>query len=376
MKIHYLLFLITLFMAHFASAHTASDSYLSIQDKNDRLSIQWDIALRDLDFALGLDINRDSQLTGAEIKTRANEITGYSLAHLAINSGPSSCLITAQKINIIERNQQQYFSITSSSDCGIDESLMIDYQLFFDIDPTHRGIIVYQVNQRERNFIASGDNTSISINTDKQSPKDVLQVVGTFIIEGIWHIWIGLDHILFLLTLLLPVVLLSTSRQQITRDVKQPLWSIIKLVSCFTIAHSITLSLATLNIVTLPARWVEVTIAASIVVVALNNIKPLFNHSRLWFAFLFGLVHGFGFANVLLDLNLQPVTLALSLLSFNIGVELGQLMIILAVFPLLTALSYWVHYRKIFVPTMSVGFSLVAMVWVIERSTGYMLLGI
>jgi len=201
-------------------------------------------------------------------------------------------------------------------------------------------------------------------------------VVGHFIIEGIWHIWIGLDHIIFLLTLLLPAVILSKPRQQIVSDIKQPLLSIIKLVTCFTIAHSITLSLATLNIVTLPSRWVEVTIAASIVVVALNNIKPFFNHSRLWFAFLFGLVHGFGFANVLLDLNLQPATLALSLLSFNIGVEIGQVFIILLAFPLLYALSYWVNYRKIFVPTMSIGFSLVAMAWVIERSTGYMLLGI
>jgi len=256
MKINYFACLIALFFAHYAGAHTASDSYLTIQDKDEHLSVQWDIALRDLDFALGLDINRDRQLTGAEIKTKADTITQYAMSYLNITR------------------------------------------------------------------------------------------------------------------------VLSKPRQQIVSDIKQPLLSIIKLVTCFTIAHSITLSLATLNIVTLPSRWVEVTIAASIVVVALNNIKPFFNHSRLWFAFLFGLVHGFGFANVLLDLNLQPATLALSLLSFNIGVEIGQVFIILLAFPLLYALSYWVNYRKIFVPTMSIGFSLVAMAWVIERSTGYMLLGI
>jgi len=78
MKINYFACLIALFFAHYAGAHTASDSYLTIQDKDEHLSVQWDIALRDLDFALGLDINRDRQLTGAEIKTKADTITQYA----------------------------------------------------------------------------------------------------------------------------------------------------------------------------------------------------------------------------------------------------------------------------------------------------------
>ncbi|MGH1486731.1 MAG: HupE/UreJ family protein [Cellvibrionaceae bacterium] len=355
-------------------AHTASDSFLTIKNIEDKLLLQWDIALRDLDFVLGLDTNRDSQLSGAEIKTKASEITAHALGNIAITNNQQLCELKLESIHIIERDQQQYFSINSQGNCRPEHSITIDYRLFSDIDPTHRGLINYQSADKEINIITTQKNPTVTINTNTLTNNTLAEkakVISSFIIEGIWHIWIGIDHIIFLLTLLLPAVALTQGKKQALKNGKQAFFAVIKLVTCFTVAHSITLSLATLNIVILPSRWVEVVIAASIIVVALNNIKPLFNHARLWFAFVFGLIHGFGFANVLLDLELQAATLALSLFSFNIGVELGQIAIILIAFPLLYALSYWARYRYFFIPTMSSAFAAIAILWVVERSTGY-----
>ena len=289
-----------------AQAHTASDSFLIITPQKSEILLQWDIALRDLEFALGLDSNLDSQLSSAEIKTAADNITNFALGHINISSNRQNCALTPETINIVEHNQQQYFSINSRSNCSTDSMLTIDYQLFSDIDPTHRGLISYKSGNQIKNFIASVKNPVINIDmSNNTSLSNTLSVIYNFIIEGVWHIWIGLDHIIFLLTLLLPSVLLTQTTKRTYKNSKQMLFNVIKLITCFTVAHSITLSLATLSIVTLPSRWIEVAIAASIIVVAINNIKPLVNHASLWLAFIFGLIHGFGFANVLSDLNIK-----------------------------------------------------------------------
>jgi len=156
-------------------------------------------------------------------------------------------------------------------------------------------------------------------------------VIVTFIREGVHHIYIGPDHILFVLALIL---LGGTTGAQA------------KIITAFTAAHSVTLTLAALNIVQLPSRPVESVIALSIVVVGLHDMQQLRREvpasrnrdPRALFAFTFGLVHGFGFASVLRDLDLPTSALAWSLASFNVGVELGQLTIVLLAAPLLAAL--------------------------------------
>jgi GNAT superfamily N-acetyltransferase len=127
---------------------------------------------------------------------------------------------------------------------------------------------------------------------------------GQYLVEGIWHIWIGFDHILFLLSLLLPAVLVHEARRW--RGVgrfREALVEVLWVVTAFTLAHSITLSLAALGLIELPSRLVESAIAASVVLAAANNLKPLVEHRRWMVAFGFGLIHGFGFASVLAELG-------------------------------------------------------------------------
>jgi len=134
-----------------------------------------------------------------------------------------------------------------------------------------------------------------------------LEQFADYVREGVWHIWIGFDHILFLVSLLLPsVFILVENRWAPATRFRDTFWDVFRVATSFTIAHSITLSLAALSIIQLPSRLVESCIALSVVLAALNNIWPLV-HGRRWaVAFGFGLIHGFGFASVLADLQ-SPV---------------------------------------------------------------------
>jgi hypothetical protein len=140
------------------------------------------------------------------------------------------------------------------------------------------------------------------------------------------------------------------------------------IVTAFTVAHSITLTLAVLGIVSLPSRLVESAIALSVVLAALNNLRPVLRRARVAAAFAFGLVHGFGFAGALFELGLPDDALALSLASFNAGVELGQLAIVGMFLPLAFALRATVAYRRVVLRGGSVAIALVAAVWFVERA--------
>jgi hypothetical protein len=189
-----------------------------------------------------------------------------------------------------------------------------------------------------------------------------------FVWEGVWHIWIGFDHILFLIALLLPAVL---EREQggwrVVENFGTAFVNVLKIVTAFTVAHSITLGLATFEVVKLPARWVESVIAASVVLAALHNFYPVLKAKSWMVAFGFGLIHGFGFANVLGELGLTEGTLLLALVGFNVGVELGQLAIVSVFLPLAYAVRRSWLYRGVALRLGSALIVMIAAVWMFER---------
>jgi len=152
--------------------------------------------------------------------------------------------------------------------------------------------------------------------------------------DGFRHILLGYDHVLFLLTLLLPAVVLRADGGWRPVGAFAPAaLDVAKIVTAFTLAHSLTLALATLHLVDLPSRLVESAIAATIVLAALNNLHPVVTR-RMWLlAFGFGLVHGLGFAGALAALGLPRQAFLWSLLAFNLGIELGQLAIVVLFLP-------------------------------------------
>ena len=190
-----------------------------------------------------------------------------------------------------------------------------------------------------------------------------------FIKHGAWHIWIGIDHILFVLLLVMTSVLQRNGSVWVpTSGFLPALLNVTKVITLFTVAHTITLSLAALGVVDLPPRLVESAIALTVLLVALNNIKPLFG-GRTWaVVFGFGLFHGIGFANTLGYLTQTRIALVKTLVGFNLGVEIGQLAVIAVAFPLLFAIHDKRMYRQRLLPAASVSIGLIATFWFFERA--------
>jgi hypothetical protein len=350
-----------------AHAHKPSDSYLTLSLQGDQLSGQWDIALRDLDFAIGLDADANGEITWGEVKAKHQEIAAYALARLVIAADGAGCPITVVEHLIDNHSDGAYEVMRFTGDClAVPEILSIKYTLLFDVDPQHRGLLRLENQGGTHTAVFSPEHKTWQLESHSVAlGRQFLDFFQT----GVWHIWTGFDHILFLCALLLPAVLeLRSGRWQAVATFRPAFLDVISIVTAFTIAHSITLSLAVLGFITLPSRLIESAIAASVIIAALNNLCPLIER-RLWIvAFVFGLVHGLGFANVLTDLALPKPALAVSLVSFNLGVEAGQLAIVAAFLPLAYLSRRSWLYPRVALGAGSLSIVAIASIWLVERS--------
>jgi hypothetical protein len=367
-----------LLLAAPASAHKPSDSYLTLDVQGRQVDGQWDIALRDLDMAIGLDGDGNGELTWNEVRARQDAIGAYALARLKLASGGGACPLHVAQLLLDEHSDGAYAVLRLRGACGAEvanldvASLDIDYALLFDIDPQHKGLLqLRHAGQVSTAIFAPGS----AHQTLRVADASSMRQFGDYVRHGVWHIWIGFDHILFLLSLLLPAVLVRRDRSWQGRDsFRAAAFDVLKIVSAFTLAHSITLTLATLGVLALPSRLVESAIAASVVLAALNNLWPLFHGRRALVAFAFGLIHGFGFASVLLDLGLPKASLLLSLVGFNVGVELGQIAIVALFLPLAFLARNSKLYRKGLLGAGSCMIALLALAWLAERGLDVKLL--
>lgn len=358
-----------------AAAHKPSDSYLTltVPAAGTVVDGQWDIALRDLEFAIGLDANRDGAITWGELKAARTRITDYAFSRLTLEGigrgERNRCVAGLADLLVDEHVDGHYAVLRFHADCGLRPmQLAVRYQLLFDVDPTHRGLLDVVGYGHEQAEVLS--NSTRAITLDLASPGRWRQFQD-FLAEGIWHILKGYDHILFLLTLLFPaVVLYGRYGWEPRESLREAALDVLKVVTAFTLAHSFTLSLAVLGLVHLPARWVESAIAVTVLLGSLNNLRPVIVNHRWAVAFAFGLVHGFGFASVLSDLGLKGTNLVLALVGFNSGVEIGQIAIVLWVLPLTFVLRHTALYRRAFMPAGAVAISVVAVYWLIARLTG------
>lgn len=273
---------------------------------------------------------------------------------------------------------------------NLPDNLLVTYSAFIKEVPNTRNLLTMEYNWKaglvnnETMFaldFTEGAVTKTLDLTEKSMWKGFVAMVK----QGVWHIWIGLDHILFLLALILPSVVRRVQPTPSTSNTDQVkrkfnIWGwepvkkfrpaflyIIKIITFFTIAHTITLSLAALNIIVLPSRLVESIIALSIGLAAYHNIKPIFKGKDWLIAFVFGLFHGFGFASVMGELGFKGEFLTLTLLGFNIGVEIGQVLIIALIFPVLYFLRNLKLYPKLLV-YLSALLIIISLYWLFERA--------
>jgi hypothetical protein len=355
-----------------AAAHKPSDAYLALSVENGRIFGQWDIALRDLDFAIGLDADADGAVTWGETRARKDAIAAYALARLSIEADGALCALGFDQLLIDRHSDGAYAVLPFTADCAAPHRLTIAYRLFADIDPQHRGLLRLAFGETTQTAVFGPDSARQSFDLARPG---VLRQLADYVADGVEHIFGGYDHILFLLSLLLPaVVLRRNGRWEPQRDFRAALIDVTKIVTAFTLAHSITLALASLRIVELPARVSESAIAFSVIVAALNNIFPLIEGRRWAVAGGFGLLHGFGFATVLGDLGLPPGAMTIALFGFNIGVEIGQLAIVSLFLPLAWVLRGTPAYRLAGVTGGSWLIAGLASVWLVERALDVSLL--
>ncbi len=352
-----------------ALAHKPSDSYLTLAVDGETITGQWDIALRDLDVALGLDGNQDGAITWGEVKARHTEIAAYALSRLTLGPASAPCPPVVREQLIDNHSDGAYAVLRFTATCAsAPKSLDVGYRLLFDLDPQHRGLLNLTAQGATRAGIFSADAPAQQFALADMSKSEQF---ADYVKEGVLHIWTGFDHILFLLSLLLPAVLVRSLvpgvRWTGAPSFKAAFWDVLKVVTAFTIAHSITLSLAALGVINLPSRLTESAIAASVVLAALNNVRPMVYAGRWIIAFAFGLIHGFGFASVLTDLGLPQGSLLLALVAFNLGVELGQLAIVAVFLPIAYALCETAFYRRFIMTGGSLIVATIAAIWLAER---------
>ena len=367
-----LLALLLLALAQPALAHKPSDSFLALRAEGTTIRGQWDIALRDLEHAIGLDADGDGAITWGEVKAKHAAIATYALARLKLRADGRDCDLKVTDHLVDSHSDGAYAVLRFDAGCSAAAPIEIEYRLFSDLDPTHRGLLRWESGKVTTTAVLGPDRPVLRMHAEERTRLAQFLEYGR---EGVWHIWIGIDHILFLVSLLLPAVLVATARGWAPVErFRDAFWDVFKVVTSFTVAHSITLSLAALSVIALPSRLVESAIALSVLLAALNNIRPVVYGRRWIVAFVFGLIHGFGFASVLADLGLPQDALLTALVGFNLGVEVGQLAIVAVFLPFAYAMRRTALYRRAILVGGSSIIALVAAAWMAERALDLKLL--
>lgn len=360
--------LVALTLVYSAHAHVASNGFLVAHVMGKDIDGSVEISIRDVELAVGIDADQDGRVTWGELRTAEPQVRHYIEEHLAFIAQRSRCDLTFEPLQVNDRVDGSYAWLPFKAHCvEAVKDLGIHYSVMDGLDPSHRGLLTLTAGGMTQTALLGGDIPHAAFPVF--APSHWRAFVEYFQ-AGIWHILSGVDHLLFLLSLLLPAVLLrSGDHWEPVVQVRPAFVSIVKVVTAFTLAHSLTLTLAALDIVRLPSRLTESVIAASIIVAALNNIFPIVTEKRARIAFAFGLLHGFGFASVLADMGLPQGARLISLLAFNSGIEAGQMAVVLAVMPIMYGLRSGAFYRRAVMPWGSAAIAALALLWLIQRAT-------
>jgi hypothetical protein len=349
-----------------AGAHAVSTAYLRLEAAGSTPVLQVDLPLRDLEDAVGLDANGDGRITWGKVRAAEARIGAWISAGVGVHRGQSRCETLPQPLALEDHAGTVHASVRYDLRCATGGEWSVDYGLLFDRDRTHRALLAVSSGEHGANA------TAVVLDRDHHVWKESASAWSRFVEfvgQGVWHIWLGYDHLAFLLLLLLPAVLERERSGWVgARSLRAIAVRTLGVVTAFTLAHSITLSLATLGILTPPVMPVEAGIAATVVLAGLANLVPRFAAHGARMAFGFGLIHGFGFANALAELGLVHGGMAAPLAGFNIGVELGQLAVVAAALPLLALFRRRPVYHRLLMPATSAAVASVAGWWLLLRA--------
>ena len=369
-----LISIISSLVSHYSYAHAEGEDYVFVNFFDQRIEGEFQINFIDLSEKLLIQIPSDENSALEAIQTSAPKVIDY------INSNFSISTVEGKKLNLNfieskvlpETTYAQYlFEIQVSK---LPEEVVIFHNMFYENDPKHRGLFLIQYNAVQAKDYGEEYTALIFNPNNSEQTLDLTKVPGLLdslgmVWQGMLHIWKGLDHVLFILALILPTVLRRDDESwQAVDNYKNSLWQLLKIITVFTIAHSITLLLAALEIVKLNSRFVESMIALSIILVAANNLTQSVKRGSLLVILFLGLFHGLGFASVMGNLPFRMDDLVKMVIRFNIGVELGQIAIVMLVFPALYMLRKKPYYNSVILKGGSLLLILIASYWFLQRA--------
>ncbi|MCB2053873.1 MAG: HupE/UreJ family protein [Geminicoccaceae bacterium] len=296
-------------------AHTPSTGYLRLSTDGTDVEGTLEFAVRDLASAVLLDQDGDRRILWGEIENARPALAALVAERLILRRADAACTTNLNEPMVDRRDDGAWLVVPLVATCAGEGALSVDYRFFFDQDPTHRGLLALTRESASATRVAGPDDHLFTFEPDTVAAGGF----ATYFAYGVEHLLIGPDHLLFLAVLLLPL-LTATSE-----PLRKRVWTFGTIVTAFTVAHAIALLLAITGVVSLPGRLVESAIAATIVLTALDNLWRFLPAKRWQLAFGFGLIHGLGFAAVLLPLGLPAGGFWPAFAGFNLGIEAGQI---------------------------------------------------
>ncbi|MEY3524193.1 MAG: hypothetical protein RIR92_258 [Pseudomonadota bacterium] len=373
------LFLASCFLSLPALAHQTGNSYLVLTESNGRLQIELDFIVRDLGNLLQPPTPSDAPApvpppaatpTPEQLQAMQPAITQVIQESLGVQLNEETQPLEFVSQSVVLRNDGLYVRqrFTSPSIAPEIKFVVVRYSFFNQNDKLGRAFFKLQLGKEE---ISSVFDSSTQTQRFALGDTKRWSTIGLFTHEGAWHIWGGPDHLLFLLTLLLPGLMLlhraTGTPETDSHGTKTAALFALKVITAFTLAHSITLLASVLDVISLPSRWIESAIALSIMISAALNLQTRIQWSQWKLAFIFGLIHGMGFANGLRELGLSQTYFIETVLAFNVGVELGQIAAVVAVGIPIILLAKQVRTKQLVMTYGSWGVLLISGIWLVQR---------
>lgn len=307
-----------LLLATPAFAHETTRSYLNVTRQGADLTATLRVAFRDIEVVVWIDEDLDGQVTWAEATRRLEAVAAYAGSTLTLTT-EGACTLTQGPASASTDGGIEYLELTFSGTCpSATAPLTVRSRLFSDIDPDHR--LFLTADATTAILRSSAPEAVIAANAVPGSGWDTAR---SYFVAGVEHLLTGPDHIAFLLLLILPAVTVLTSARAAAAQ-------ILLAVTGFTLAHALTLTAASTALLRPPTDLISGLVAVSIILTAIDNIRPFLPGPRAASAAFFGLIHGYGFATILTGANLSGAKFATALISFNLGIEAAQVLLVLA----------------------------------------------
>ncbi len=373
------------FTAQFGYAHQQPTTIVLLDVSPDKVGMEMQVPLSELELAFGHDVTEN---TDTLVERLSPQLTEYLKNHIHPMTGNASWAvdITDMKVGKAEQTQsgpyqEITFHLVLTPPANVStRNFTLNYDVIMHQVVTHKALVGVRKDWESGK---SGEQPftvgiiEVDTKTTQIFPLEINLVKGGWrqgfegmISLGMQHIKEGTDHLLFLLVLLLPATLLVRGKEWGDfGGTKYSIGRLLKIVSAFTVGHSITLLIGASGLLKLPPQPVEILIAVSILVSAAHAVRPIFPGKEMYVAAGFGLVHGLAFASVLTNLNLSAGAMAVSILGFNVGIELMQLFVIALIVPWLILLSQTPFYKYVRI-TGAIFAACAAVAWIAERVSG------